>query len=402
MSPPPLALEEAQARLLAGAAPLAPETVPSDRAAGRHLAEPLSAQRTQPAADLSAMDGFAVAGDDLAGPWAIVGESAAGRPFAGALRRGQAVAISTGARLPPGAAAILLKENARAEGTRLARADAAGPSPAHVRARGFDFAAGDTLLAAGTRLGPAQIALALAAGHGALPVRRLPALAVIDSGDELAGDPADCAEHQVPASNGAMLAAMAAPYCRAVARLGPVPDRLDALVAALAAAGSAEVIVTSGGVSVGAHDLVRPALAAWGAQLDFWRIAVRPGKPLLVARKDARTVVGLPGNPVSSYVTALLFVLPLLRALGGAAAEERLPPGFAAPAAAPLPATGDRIEFLRGHYAAGAVTPLAERDSSALRTLARANVLIRREANAAAAAAGTPTWCHWLENGRIA
>lgn len=398
--PPLLTLVEAQARLLADITPLEAEPVPLATACGRWLAQDVLARRTQPAADLSAMDGYAVRADDLAGPWQVVGESAAGHPFARPLAPGEAIRISTGALLPPGDCAVLLQENAARNGDNLALSNADGPTARHIRSQGFDFAAGTRLLAAGERLNPVRIALALMGGSSGGLVHRQPRLAIIDSGDELAADPAAAQPHQIPASNGAMLAAMAGPLADDIVRLGPVPDQLESLVNAFEAAAGCDVIVTSGGASVGDHDLVRPALEQWGAQIDFWRIALRPGKPLLVARKDGRFILGLPGNPVSSHVTATLFLLPLLRALAGAAAP--LPRPVLLPLTAPLPAVGDRTEFFRGRVEEAGVTPITERDSSALLALSQASALIRREAGAAAAAAGTPVPVYWLENGGIA
>ncbi|MGX7895162.1 molybdopterin molybdotransferase MoeA [Tsuneonella sp. HG222] len=397
---PPLPLDEAQARLLAGVEPLPAEALAAGETVGHYLAEPLLAARTQPTADLSAMDGYAVRGDDSAGPWTVVGESAAGHPFAGELSPGQAVRISTGALMPQGAGAVLLQENAAREGDRLILANDDGPTERHIRRAGFDFRVGDTLLDKGVRIGPAHLALALAAGQANLVVHRRPLVAVLDSGDELVANPAACAPHQIPASNGAMLAAMAAPWAASVARLGPVPDTMDAMLGALDRAGGAEVIVTSGGASVGDHDLVRPALEAWGAEIAFWRVAIRPGKPLLVARKGPQWIIGLPGNPVSSYVTAFLFALPLLRALGGAA--NPLPTAFRAPLARPLFAVGERAEFVRARFEDGALAPISERDSSALLALSRADALIRRPAFAPAAEAGDTVAAYWLENGGIA
>ena len=394
---PPLPLAEAQQRLLSAVEPLPAETVAVERAVGRYLAEPLAAARTQPAADLSAMDGYAVRADDLAGPWKVVGESAAGHPFSGSLQPGEAIRISTGALMPPGDGAVLLQENALREAATLALNGEGDPTPRHIRRAGFDFREGDALLEAGVRIGPAQLALALAAGRGEVAVHRLPSLAILDSGDELAADPTACAPHQIPASNGAMLAAMAAPHAASVLRLGPVPDRMDAMLAALDKAADADVIVTSGGASVGDHDLVRPALEQWGAQIDFWRVAVRPGKPLLVARKGRQWLVGLPGNPVSSYVTAFLFLLPLLRRLGGAA--DPLPRPLTVRLGADMPEVGNRTEFIRARLAEGALVPVHEQDSSALAALARAEVLIERPAGAPAAAAGSLVRGYWLENG---
>jgi molybdopterin molybdotransferase len=399
---PPLPLAEAQARLLAQVEPLAAVTVSAERAIGRYFAAPLRAARTQPAADLSAMDGYAMRADDVTGPWQVVGESAAGHPFDGELAPGEAIRISTGAMMPPGDGAVLLQENAAREGDTISLNGEGQPTARHIRRAGFDFRRGDEVLAAGTRIGPAQLALALAAGHAEFSVHALPSLAVLDSGDELAADPTACAPHQVPASNGAMLAAMATPVVSAIMRLGPVPDRLDAMLAALDKAADTDVIVTSGGASVGDHDLVRPALARWGAEIDFWRVAVRPGKPLLVARRRTngggrQWVIGLPGNPVSSYVTAFLFLLPLLRALGGA--RDPLPPRVTMRLGAALPPAGERTEFVRARLDGDSLVPVVEQDSSALAALARAEVLIERPANALAAEPGDFVTAHWLENG---
>lgn len=393
---PALPLAEAQQGLLAAATPLGPEAIPAGDCLGRYLWSDLQALRTQPAADLSAMDGYAVHG--ARGPaWRIIGESAAGRPFAGTLGPGEAVRISTGALMPQGADAVLLQEEALREGDRLALASGGEASPRHIRRRGFDFARGDTVLEAGRRLGPAQLALAIAGGHGTLEVGRLPRVAVIDSGDELAADAETWDDHKLPASNGAMIAAMAAPCAASIARLGPVPDRIDALLTALTEGESADVIVTTGGASVGDHDLVRPALESWGASLDFWRVAMKPGKPLLVARKGRTVVLGLPGNPVSSYVTAFLFLLPLLRKLAGA--SDALPRPMIARTTVALAAGGSRTEFVRARLGGGGVEPLGLQDSSALVTLAAANALIERPIDAPAAPAGAEVPVYWLENG---
>jgi molybdopterin molybdotransferase len=397
---PPLSLAEAQELLLGQAEPLRSETVAVAAALGRYTSESLAAARTQPAADLSAMDGYAMRADDLTGPWRVVGESAAGHPFGGTLQAGEAVRISTGALMPSGGGAVLLQENARREGDSLALNGEGEPSPRHIRRAGFDFRAGDEVLSEGTRMGPAQIALAIAAGLPRVAVHALPSVVVIDSGDELASDPASCLPHQIPASNGAMLSAMAAPHAASMRRAGPVPDRLEAVLAALEEASQADVIVTSGGASVGDHDLVRPALEKWGASLDFWRVALKPGKPLLVARRGKQLVLGLPGNPVSSYVTAFLFLLPLLRRLGGA--RDPYPRAVTLPLGVPLPPVGDRTEFLRGRLEPSGAVPVSEQDSSALAALACAELLIERPAGAPAAQAGEPARVYWLENGGIA
>lgn len=395
---PPLPLTEAQQRLLALARPLGAETVPVEQALGRYLWSSVTARRTQPAADLSAMDGYAVH-EPIHGPWRIVGESAAGRPFAGSLAVGEAVRISTGALMPDGASAVLLQEEALRDGGVLAPAPQGEASARHVRRKGFDFASGDLVLEAGSRIGPAQLALAVSAGLGSIGLEtgRLPRMAVIDNGDELAIDPGAWDDHRLPASNGAMIAAMAQPFCASVDRLGPVPDRKEALAEALAAARGADVIVTTGGASVGDHDLVRPALEDWGASIDFWRVAMKPGKPLLVARKGEAFVLGLPGNPVSSYVTAFLFLLPLLRRLAGD--SDPLPLKFSARTTATLPPGGARLELVRARLEGSAVTPLSQQDSSGLRALASASALIERSIDAPAAAPGDEVSVYWLQNG---
>ena len=392
-----LSLEEAQKRLLDGVEPLGSETLPVEAALGRYLAEPLVARRTQPAADLSAMDGYAMRDGDLAGPWRVVGESRAGHPYEGPLAAGEAVRISTGALMPADAGAVLLQENAVRADETLSLNGEGDPTPRHIRRRGFDFTDGDTLLAKGRHVGPAQIGLAIASGNASLAVGRLPRVAILDSGDELAADPAECPTHRIPASNGAMLSAMCARHAASVTRIGPVADDLDALIAGFEGTGDAEVVVTSGGASVGDHDLVRPALEAWGAEIDFWRVAMRPGKPLLVARKGARWIVGLPGNPASACVTAFLFVLPLLRALSGS--DSPLPRALSLPLAGELPKGGPRTEFRRACIVDGAVESLDERDSSAQRSLALANALIERPVACPASGSGEPVRTYWLGNG---
>ncbi len=396
---PPLPLDEAQRRLLALARPLGAEPVPIEFCIGRYLARDVTALRTQPAADLSAMDGYAVAG---AGPWQVVGESAAGRPFAGSIASGEALRISTGALMPAGGEAVLLQEEAERDGERLAVAAGGEASERHVRRRGFDFAEGEAVLGAGIRLGPAQLALALAAGHGGrdIEVGRLPRVAIIDSGDELAISAEHWDDHRLPASNGAMIAQMASPLAATVDRLGPVPDRMNALAEALARAEQADVVVTTGGASVGDHDLIRPALEAWGAEIDFWRVAMKPGKPILLARRGAQWILGLPGNPVSSYVTAFLFLLPLLRRLAGA--NECLPRELTARIDCALPAGGPRLELVRARLAGSTVASLEEQDSSALRALALANALILRPIDAPPVAAGAEVTVFPLENGGTA
>ncbi|MCB2049372.1 MAG: molybdopterin molybdotransferase MoeA [Novosphingobium sp.] len=403
--PAPLPLEEAQARLIALAQIMPGETIPVELAAGRVLAEPLAARRTQPPADLSAMDGYTVRAGDSSGPWRIVGESAAGHPFSGSLSAGEAVRISTGALMPADADCVILQEDVARDGDRLTlTGDGPDPEDKHVRRRGLDFLSGEAIMAAGTRLGPAQLALAISAGHAEVSVHRLPRVAIIDSGDELASSPSQCALHQIPASNGAMLAAMLRESGCEARRIGPVADDLDALRTAFANTGDCEVIVTSGGASVGDHDLVRPALESLGAHIDFWRVAIKPGKPLLIAtlerNQGRQIIVGLPGNPVSSFVTAYLFALPLLRAMMGHASP--LPRSFETRSASLLRAIGSRREFVRGYWDGESVTAMTVQDSGALASLAASNVLIDRPANAPATAPGETIRVYLTGNGGIA
>ena len=390
----PLTLEEAQARLLALAPALPSETVASEDALGRVLAADLRAARTQPPADLSAMDGYALAGGTA--HWRLVGESRAGAPFPATLAPGEAARISTGAVVPDGADRVLLQEDAVVDAGQVAAAELPPPGR-HIRARGFDFRAGDLLLAKGSRITAGRVALALAAGHATLAVTRRVKVTVMDSGDELSADPAACLPHQIPASNAAMIAALIAPLGCDVTRIGPVPDTREALAAALAGAGDADILVTSGGASVGDHDLIKPALAEWGVETAFWRVAIKPGKPLLVATRGGQVILGLPGNPVSSFVTAFLFALPLVRAAQGD--PDPLPVAETLVAGEDLPATDKRREFLRAVRNGGSVRLAGSQDSSALSALAAADCLIDRAAHAAPLAAGERVRVYMLRNG---
>lgn len=381
-----ISVAEAQARLFELAKPVAVEEVPLRDAAGRWAAAPMAALRTQPDLPLSAMDGYAIRFADLPGPWRVTGESAAGRPFAGSVAGGEAVRIFTGAAVPDGADTILVQEEAARDGDALTLNGEGPPhSGAHVRPVGLDFTHGETLIAPGARLTPARIALAAIAGHATLPVRRRIRVAIAATGDELRTPGAPLPPGAIPESNGAMLAAMLATLPVELIDLGILPDCIDALTAAFAAV-DADLLVTSGGASVGDHDLVRPALEAAGTHIDFWRIAMRPGKPLMAGRMRETVVIGLPGNPVSAHVTALLFVLPMVAYLSGAA--DPLPARRRAILADPLPANGVREDYLRAEAQAGTVRPAGRQDSSMLRILAESDCLIVRAPHVPAAAPG--------------
>ena len=381
-----LAVDKAQRRLFAIAPPVPSETVPLRDAAARWASADVLARRTQPAADLSAMDGYAIRFADMPGPWSVVGESAAGRPFAGRIAPGETTRIFTGAAMPDGADTVLIQEEAQREGDSL---HLAGEGPPYLgrntRRRGLDFAQGDRLIAAGERITPARLAVAATAGHGALPVRRRVRVALASTGDELVepGQPAD--GMALPESNRAMLAAMLADLPVELIDLGILPDRFEAQRDAFAGA-ACDLLVTTGGASVGDHDLVRPALEAAGATIDFWRIALRPGKPMMAGRLGDAVVLGLPGNPVSAFVTAVLFVRPVIAYLAGAG--DPLPRTRRGIVGENLSANGPRTDYLRAVEVDGRLHPSAVQDSSMLLTLARSTCLIVRPALAPAASAG--------------
>lgn len=382
-----LPLDEAQARLLALAEALPIETIAVAEAGGRWAASDIIARRSQPAADLSAMDGYAVRHMDLPGPFRIIGESAAGKGFPGSPGAAEAVRIFTGAAVPEGADTVIMQENCAREGDTL-RLTAEPPAPGRdIRVRGSDFSEHALLVARGARMTPAAIALAIMGGHGTVPVHRRARIALISTGDELAAPGAVTGPHQIPASNGPMLAAMLRSTGCDVDDMGVVGDDLDSIKGAVDAARRHDVILTIGGASVGDHDLVKPAFLACGATLDFIKVALKPGKPLMAGRLGNALVLGLPGNPVSAYVTCFLFALPLVRKLMGAATP--LPPVLPLPLGAAMPAVGNRTEFIRGKIEDGRALPFRNQDSAALALLAEAAILVRRDAGAQAAPAGT-------------
>jgi molybdopterin molybdotransferase len=390
-----LSVDEALARLLADAAPLPAETVPLATAAGRILAEPLAARLTQPPFDASAMDGYAIRWVDRAGPWRLIGEAAAGRGWADELGSGEAVRIFTGAPLPTGADTVMVQEDVAVEGGMVRLAGDGPPAPgAHIRRAGQDFRTGDPVAEGGDILTAARIGLVAAAGHGAVPVVRRPRVTLIATGDELVPPGTAPGPDGIVSSNGVMLAALLATAGADVTDAGIVPDRRDALAAAFDAA-AGDIIVTVGGASVGDHDLVVPVLREQGAEIDFWKIAMRPGKPMLSGRLGGRRVVGLPGNPVSAFVCAVLFLVPLVRRLGGRPAGL---PHQTLRLATPLAANGPRQDHLRGRRTSGGVEAFARQDSALLSVLARADTLIVRPPGAPAAAIGEAVQCILLDS----
>ena len=388
-------VEEALALVLAKVEPVGNETVPLARAHGRVLAQPVVALRTQPPFDASAMDGFALRSMDAVKgkSLTLAGESAAGRAFDDEVARGQAVRIFTGAPVPSGADAVLIQEQARRRGDAVVVEALVKPGQ-NIRPRGLDFREGDVALTPPLLLGPRDLALAAAANHPELVVRRRPKLALLATGDEIVQPGAPIGPSQIVASNNYALAAMAEAEGAIVIDLGIAGDDFDALAEAIGRArdAGADILVTIGGASVGEHDLVQAALAREGMELGFWRIAMRPGKPMMHGRLGPMHILGLPGNPVSAVVCGILFLVPLIRALLGRD-DVRLPRGRAR-FAVPWPANDLREDYLRATMMLGddgstaLVTPFAVQDSSMVSVLQQAQCLVIRAPHAPAAEPG--------------
>jgi molybdopterin molybdotransferase len=389
-----LSVEDALARILDAVAPTQPELVAIDAAHRRTLAQPLAALLTQPPFDASAMDGYAVRAADVAklpATLAVIGEAAAGHPFSGSAGAGQAVRIFTGAPLPAGTDAVVIQEDTARDGAKVTVREGR-IDKGHVRHRGFDFREGETLLAAGRRIGPREVALAAAMGHGTLPVRRRPRVAILSTGDELVAPGERPGPGQIVSSNHLGVAALAEAAGAETSLLGIARDTREDLDAHFAKAQDADIIVTIGGASVGDHDLVAPVLEARGMALNFWNIAMRPGKPLMFGRLGRARVLGLPGNPVSSLICTRLFLVPLVRALLGAPAADA--GAVQARAGVSLEANGPRQHYMRATSTPGSdglavVTPVRSQDSSLLAPLAEADCLLVRPMHAPALSAGS-------------
>jgi molybdopterin molybdotransferase len=392
-----LSVADALARVLDGVAPLPAEEVPLADAHRRVLAADLTALRTQPPADVSAMDGYAVRSADVAQAPArlrVIGEVAAGRPFDGTIGPGEAARIFTGGVLPRGADTVVIQERTTRDGACLT-VTAPATAGRNVRTRGLDFTQGEVLLRTGRRLSDRDLALAAAMNHPTVPVRRVPRVALLATGDELVAPGTAPAPGQIVYSNGFALAALARAQGAQVVDLGIVPDRVDATIAAIdrAAQQRADVLVTTGGASVGDYDLVQPSLAARGMMLSFWKVALRPGRPMMHGALGPMRVLGLPGNPVSAYVCGFLFLVPLIRRLLGnsdvQAATETAVLGR------DLPANDERADYLRASLARAPdggliATPFEVQDSSMVGLLAAADCLVIRAPYAPAASAGSP------------
>ncbi|HEY0124789.1 MAG TPA: gephyrin-like molybdotransferase Glp [Rhizobium sp.] len=393
-----LPVADAQARLLNSATPLHRiESVTLDLAEGRVLAKDLSARLTQPPFDASAMDGYALRFEDAAEPGAeltVIGASAAGHAFEGTVGKGETVRIFTGAPVPAGADTVLLQEDAeRLDGNRIWTAYPLRKGQ-HIRPRGQDFAEDEVVLPAGTVMDFSRLTVAAAMNRPALDVYRRPLVAILATGDELVTPGAEPGPSQIIASNTFGIAALARSAGAHVLDLGIVPDDKAEITAAIGRAqvAKADVIVTLGGASVGDHDLVQSTLIAAGMELDFWRIAMRPGKPLMVGSLGETHVLGLPGNPVSSLVCSLLFLEPLIRKLASLPPVKR---EATALAAIPLKANDQRQDYVRATLTKAAdgtwlAEPFSKQDSSMMKVFSRSDCLIIRPPHAPELATSSP------------
>lgn len=387
-----ISVEEARARIVAALGPSGTERVPLEAAQGRVLAEAPASRVTQPPADLSAMDGYAVRAADCAQPGAtlrIVGEVPAGALFNGTLGAGEAVRIFTGAALPAGADSVAVQEDCTAD-ARQVQVTIRVETGSNVRKRGNDFAEGETPLTPGTRLEARHLALAAAMNHPGLRVWRRPRIGILQTGDEILapGDPARAGA--IYGANAVMLAAIIRRAGGEPINLGIAPDREAELAAMADLAEGLDLLVTSGGASVGDHDLVQGLMSGRDDQLDFWKIRMKPGKPLMFGRRGATPLLGLPGNPVSSYVCGLLFVVPALQKLCGMTPTP--PRRLMARLAVAIGPGGKREDYQRArldwHDDGLSVTPFDRQDSAQLGILAAADALLVRPASAQAEAPG--------------
>ncbi len=387
-----ISVSEARARILAPLRPTRAETVALAEGWGRVLAAPVVARLTQPPSDVSAMDGYALRTVDgvLGGRLRVVGAAPAGHPFTGRVDAGEAVRLFTGSVVPSGTDTILLQEDALRDGDAIEVREAC-VSGRHIRRAGQDFQAGDVLLKPGRRLGARDIGVAAAANHPWLTVYRRPRIAILATGDEIAMPGEPIVAGGIVSSNSHAIAALVRAGGGDPVLLPVVGDDRAAIAAAVDSVSGTDMLVTTGGASVGEHDLVQEALAERGFELDFWKIAMRPGKPLIAGRVADTPVLGLPGNPVSALICAALFLLPSLDVLGGLQAAA--PRTERAILGAPLRENDARADHLRATLEVGAggllvATPFPRQDSGMLTLLARADALVLRAPHAPALPAG--------------
>lgn len=388
-----ISVEEALQRLLALIETLPAEQIALPDGLGRVLAEDVAARRTQPPFAVSAMDGYAVRADDLGSIPAelrIVAEVPAGSGFGGHVGRGEAARIFTGAPMPAGTDTVIIQEDTEREGDRVRVLEAA-QCGRYVRREGLDFTDGEVLLRAGRRLTARDIGLLAAMNRPWLFVRRRPRIGILSTGDEIVMPGEPIGPHQIVSSNSLALAAIVSACGGIAVSVGNAPDDPEALRRIAGATRGVDLLVTTGGASVGEHDLVREALATDGFELDFWQIAMRPGKPLMVGRYHATPMLGLPGNPVSTFVCAVLFLAPAIKRLSGDFTTDAWQ--STARLGASVATNDRRQDYLRARLAHAAdgveeVFPFEVQDSSMMRLLAAADCLILRPPHAPSAEVG--------------
>ncbi len=382
-------VDEALARILATAKRLPAESVRLDKSYGRIQASDVKAKRDQPPFQSSAMDGYAFRFSDQAQPLKLIGVSAAGHAFNGHVKDGEAVRILTGAPLPKGADTIVIQENVRFEGNLLVIVD----NPAkgkNIRPQGLDFKKNDILVPAASKINARDIGILASGNFSMLRVRKKPRLVLLTTGDELVLPGMRPRADQIVSSNSHALSAMAQSWGADIINLGIVPDTLEATMAAIKTAYDADILVTTGGASVGDHDHVQEALVKSGVKIDFWKIALRPGKPLMFGTRGKLRVLGLPGNPVSALVCARLFLKPLIDAMQGIVETSEQ---FVATLGEALPANDGRQDYIRATLAEGTdgrriATASGKQDSSMQLTLRNAQCLIVRPPHGPAEPAG--------------
>jgi molybdopterin molybdotransferase len=386
-----ISVEEAVERIVAAFAPVEAEGVPLDAALDRVLAEDVIARCDQPPFDVSSMDGYAVRAADVAGPpvrLKVIGASPAGHPFDGAIGANEAVRIFTGGVMPKGADAIVIQEDTDC-GESAVRINAAAQPRRHIRPAAQDFRTSDVLVQKGTRLGPRHLALIAAGDVPDVSVRRRPRVVFAATGDELSLPGAPRNPGGIVASSVYALSAQIVKWGGEPRSLGILPDRIESIAMIADEAMLADLIVTLGGASVGEHDLIQRALGPKGFELDFWKIAMRPGKPLIFGRLGKTPLLGLPGNPVSSFVCALLFLQPAIAALLDVRIDAHT---MTAKLAGDLKANNGRQDYIRARLVRRNdevwAEPFAVQDSSMQKVLAEADALIVRPPHAPAAKEG--------------
>ena len=391
-----ISVAEARRKITENMPLMAPEQVPLTLALGRVLAKDVSARRTQPPNAVSAMDGYAVRAEDVSSLPAkliVIGHVPAGQAFDGSVKENQAVRIFTGATLPNGADTIVIQENTKRQDTKVTVVEGKAPPGRYIRSAGLDFSEGDTLLKAGKLLNARDIGLAASMNVPWLSVRQKPRIALLATGDEIVMPGDAVGANQIVSSNGLALAGFITAFGGTPIDLGIAPDSKNTLQIMAAGAKGTDMLITCGGASVGDHDLVQKVLGGIGLEIDFWKIAMRPGKPLMFGHLGETQMLGLPGNPVSSLVCATIFLGPAINAMLG---RDTSDPIFeTANLTRPLPKNDEREDYLRATIERNGegllqVTPFSIQDSSVFSGLARANALIIREPFAPSVNTGHP------------